>query len=203
MTGSGFTPDVEQWQAWRPDELEPRLRHLGEPWAFAAGWAIELFVGGEPRPHDDLEIVVRRESFPAVREALPELEWFVVGDGAAWPLDDAPEEPFQTWGREGANGLWRIDVFRDRWEGDTWVCRRDPAIRRPVAEVIDRTDDGVPYLAPEVVLLFKAKAAREKDELDLERALPLLEPARRAWLADALRLVHPGHAWIDVVEPPA
>ena len=69
--------------------------------------------------------------------------------------------------------------------------------------MIDRTDDGVPYLAPEVVLLFKAKAAREKDELDLGRALPLLEPARRAWLADALRLVHPGHAWIDVVEPPA
>ena len=200
MTGSGFTPDLEQWQAWRPDELEPRLRHLEEPWAFAAGWAIELFVGGEPRPHDDLEIVVRRESFPAVQDALPELEWFVVGDGAAWPLDGAPEEPFQTWGREGANGLWRIDVFRDRWEGDTWVCRRDPAIRRPVAEVIDRTGDGVPYLAPEVVLLFKAKAAREKDELDLERALPLLEPARRAWLADALRLVHPGHAWIDVVE---
>ena len=30
-------------------------------------------------------------------------------------------------------------------------------------------------------------------------ALPLLGPDRRAWLADALRLVHPGHAWIDLV----
>ena len=202
MTSSGFTPDLEQWDAWHPEELEPRLRQLEELWAFAAGWAIELFVGGEPRPHDDLEIVVGRESFPAVQAALPELELFVVGDGAAWPLDDAPEEPFQTWGRERSSGLWRIDVFRDRWEGDTWVCRRDPAIRRPVAEVIDHTEDGVPYLAPEIVLLFKAKAAREKDERDLERALPLLERARRAWLADALRLVHPGHAWIDVVDAP-
>ena len=140
MTGSGFTPDLERWDAWRPDELAPRLRHLQEPWAFAAGWAIDLFLGGEPRSHDDLEIVVRREGFPAVQAALPELEWFVVGDGAGWPLDDAPEEPFQTWGRERSNGLWRIDVFRDRWDGDTWVCRRNPAIRRPLAEVIDLTE---------------------------------------------------------------
>ena len=49
---------------------------------------------------------------------------------------------------------------------------------------------------PEVVLLFKAKHAREKDDGDFDAALPHLEPERRRWLADALELVHPGHRWL-------
>ena len=108
------------------------------------------------------------------------------------PIDDASDELHQTWGLDRSAGCWRLDVFREPWEGDTWVCRRDPALRRPVAEAIEHTRDGIPYLAPELVLLFKAKHAREKDQADLARALPLLEPARRQWLGDALRLVHPG-----------
>jgi hypothetical protein len=54
---------------------------------------------------------------------------------------------------------------------------------------------------PEIVLLFKARhAGRERDRADLARALPLLTPDQRRWLGDALRLVHPGHAWIPLVE---
>lgn len=116
------------------------------------------------------------------------------------PIDDASDELHQTWGLDRSAGCWRLDVFREPWEGDTWVCRRDPALRRPVAEAIEHTRDGIPYLAPELVLLFKAKHARGKDQADLARALPLLEPARRSWLGDALRLVHPGHEWIALVE---
>jgi hypothetical protein len=53
------------------------------------------------------------------------------------------------------------------------------------------------------VLLFKAKhAARDKDAADFARALPLLNVQRRHWLADALRVVHPGHDWITLVADP-
>ncbi len=45
----------------------------------------------------------------------------------------------------------------------TWVCRRDPSITLPYSELILHTRTGVPYLAPEVVLLFKAKHLRPKD----------------------------------------
>jgi hypothetical protein len=57
----------------------------------------------------------------------------------------------------------------------------------------------VPYQRPEVVLLMKAKHARDKDVADLTATLPLLSPAQRGWLAGALRRIHPGHAWIDRV----
>jgi hypothetical protein len=94
-----------------------------------------------------------------------------------------------------------VDVFREPWDGLTWVCRRDPSIRRPIADAIDRDSRGIPYLAPEIVLLFKAKhAAREKDAADFARAVPMLEVQRRRWLAGALRIVHPGHDWIALVD---
>jgi hypothetical protein len=65
---------------------------------------------------------------------------------------------------------------------------------------IEHDPNGIPYLAPEIVLLFKAKhAARDKDAADFARALPLLDAQRRQWLADALRIVHPGHDWLTLV----
>ena len=98
--------------------------------------------------------------------------------------------------REPTSGAWRLDIFSEPSDGDTWICRRDRRIRLPHDHVIERTADGIPYGRPEIVLLFKAKHVGPKDEADLEAVLPHLEPDRRRWLADALELVHPGHAWL-------
>ena len=106
-------------------------------------------------------------------------------------------ETHQTWVREPATCLWRLDVFREPHDGDTWVCRRDERIRMPYARLIERTDEGIPYMRPEVVLLFKAKHERAKDDEDFEAVVPHLDPERRRWLEDALGLVHPGHRWLE------
>jgi hypothetical protein len=87
--------------------------------------------------------------------------------------------------------------LREPSDGDTWICRRDPKIRLPYGQVIERAADGIPYGRPEIILLYKAKhALRERDQRDFEAVLPDLEPERRRWLAEALDLVHPGHAWL-------
>jgi hypothetical protein len=91
---------------------------------------------------------------------------------------------------------WRLDVFREPFDGGEWVCRRDETIRMGYDELIRRTDDGIPYLRPDVTLLFKAKHARSKDEGDFAAALPRLDGEERRWLRDALELVHPGHRWL-------
>ena len=104
----------------------------------------------------------------------------------------------QTWAREPAAGRWRFDVFREPHEHDVWVCRRDGSLRRPYSEIICRTADGIPYLVPEVVLLFKAKAARPKDRADLDVTWPVMTREQRAWLLEALALVHPGHEWLGL-----
>jgi hypothetical protein len=194
--GELVEPDPH-WRAWSPEEVGRRLAGCPARWAVAAGWAVDLFLGRRTREHDDLEVAVPAADFPAVRAALPGLEFEVIGSGRRWPLaDPAFGVCHQTWGRDRRGGPYRVDVFREPHDGDTWVCRRDPTLRRPYAEVIRRTGDGLPYLAPEIVLLFKARHDRPKDRADLAVALPRLDPPARAWLHTALTRIHPEHPWL-------
>jgi hypothetical protein len=87
-------------------------------------------------------------------------------------------------------------VFREPHDGDTWICRRAETIRLPYRDIIHHTRDGIPFLAPELVLLFKAKHARPKDQADFEAVLPYLSAAQRGRLAELLSRVHPEHDWL-------
>lgn len=199
----GFVPDLEAWDAWTPEQVAARLREVTAPWCVAGGWAIDLFLGGKRREHGDLEIAVPRARFVKIREALPELTFFAVGSGCAWDLAEHPEAlevHHQTWAMDPVSRKWRLDVFREPHEGDIWIARRDPRIQMPYAELILHTADGIPYLRPEVALLFKAKSLIPKNEDDFAAALPYLSVESRAWLGDAIALVHPGHVWLDALE---
>jgi len=192
-------PDDAEWNAWTPQEAARRLADVDVPWAVSAGWAIDLFLGRERREHEDFEIAVPADRFDDVAAALGELEFHVVTRGLAEPVAGASElmaETHQTWGLDRAANAWRIDVFREPHDGDDWVARRDESIRLPYDELIEHTADGIPYERPEVVLLFKAKHARPKDEADLAAVLPQLNVKRRRLLAEWIERVHPGHFWL-------
>lgn len=192
--------DLDAWDSWSPAEAAQRLEELAAPWYVAAGRALDLYLGRQTREHDDLEIGVPAHRFAEVRDVLVDLELVVVGDGKAWPAtSETLSAHHQTWVRERGGGPWRVDVFREPWDGDVWVCRRDPRIRLRSANLIARTSDLIPYAQPEVVLLLKAKATRPKDEGDFATVLPHLDAGRRAWLSDALALVHPGHPWLEAL----
>ena len=197
-----FAPDLTKWDAWNPVEAANRLAGLDVPWFVAAGWSLDLFLGGEMREHEDLEIAVPHERFGEIRASLVELDIFVpIGEGLVRRFEDLSSDEFaathQSWAREPSTGLWRLDVFREPSQGDTWICRRDSQIRLPFAAVIARTRDAIPYAQPEITLLYKAKRTRDKDEADFAAVLPLLTLPRRQWLAWALHLHHPGHRWLE------
>jgi hypothetical protein len=192
-----FEPDVSAWDPWHPTEAARRLAGVAVPWAVVAGWSLDLFRGEQTREHEDLEIGVPEEGFDAVREALVGLEVFAIVDSKAVEATAAAlAASHQTWVREPATGVWRLDVIREPWEDDMWICRRDPRIRRPRSELIEHTPDDIPYQRPEIALLFKAKHAREKDRRDFDEVVPLLDGDARAWLREALALAHPGHDWL-------
>jgi hypothetical protein len=197
-------PYESKWQAWRPEQVARLLAALRVPWYVAGGWALELFLGGGHREHDDLEIAAPNSRFDEVVKALGALEIFLITDRTeATPLAEARGRFFdthQTWVREPATGFWRFDVFREPSDGDTWICRREPKLRMPYARLIEWTDDGIPYGRPEVILLMKAKHSKlEKNHRDLDATLPRLDGERRAWLRDAVAQVHPGHEWLDAL----
>jgi aminoglycoside-2''-adenylyltransferase len=194
---TGFT-----WAPWTPQEVASHLASADVPWAFAAGWAIELFRGEGGREHEDIEVAVPIAGFAALQKALEPYEFDIVGPDQKWAISDrqAFVQTHQTWLRDPLTGVYVLDVFREPHDGNVWICRRDSSIRRPYSEVIHRTKDGLPYIAPEIVLLFKARWSRPKDEDDLNGVLPLLDAQARRWLRHALEKVHPGHAWIARVE---
>lgn len=100
------------------------------------------------------------------------------------------------WCRRGPREPWRIQVMLDESSGDEWVSRRDERIRRPITSIGLVTVRGIPYLAPEIQLFYKADNRRPKDETDFAAALPVLTKPQRQWLSDALSLVYgPGHPW--------
>ena len=186
------------WRPIRPEEAARRLDGVAAPWAVAAGWAIDLFVGRERREHEDIEIAIPAAALPAVTERFGDLDfWVPVGGGTLAPLAEADlDDTHQTWALDTNANEWRIDLFREPSENGEWVCRRDDRIRLPYDELIEHTAGGIPYVRPEVVLLFKAKQARPKDEADLAAVLPLLDASRKRLLAEWLELVHPGHFWL-------
>ncbi|MFI7546947.1 nucleotidyltransferase domain-containing protein [Actinoplanes sp. NPDC049599] len=193
-----MTPGVDAWQPYAPRELADRLAGLPAPWAVAGGWAVDLFLGRITRAHHDLEITLPAATFGLLTRLFPGWEFHVPRSGTLTPADPVSlAADFQTWALDPVTRTWRFDVFREPHDGDTWICRRDPRIRRPYAEVVLRTPDGIPFVAPEVALLFKAKGPRDTDEHDLAAVLPELGPARRDWLATALAVAHPGHPWRD------
>ena len=188
-----------RWDAWRPEDVARLLAGVSAPWYVAAGWALDLFRGEQTREHGDLEIAVPAPDFGAVRDALAGYHFEVIGSGRAWPLDSPAFDVMrQTWVSEPATGVYRLDIFREPQRDGAWVCSRDPTIRLPYEQIIRRTADGIPYLAPEIVLLFKAKhSAEPKNQADFAGALPLLGDRAAGWLRWALARVHPGHPWIS------
>jgi len=60
------------------------------------------------------------------------------------------------------------------------MFRRNHSVHEPLDVITGRTPENIPYLIPEIVLLFKATTASPTDEADLYRCLPLIPDSRRA-----------------------
>jgi hypothetical protein len=190
--------DARWSSCWTPDQVTHHLSGAATPWCVAAGWALDLFRGRQTREHGDIEIAVPAAGFLDIRGRFPAYIFDAVGNGRNWE-DATPDElaaTHQTWLRDPGTGGYLLDVFREPHQGDIWICRRDETIQFPYRDIIHYTEDAIPYLAPELVLLFKAKHARPKDQADFDETVPHMTPDQRATLADLLARVHPGHRWL-------
>ncbi|WP_236257822.1 nucleotidyltransferase domain-containing protein [Streptomyces hygroscopicus] len=178
------------------------------PWWIAGGYAIELAVGRELRPHGDLDVLVLRRDQARVRDLLTDWDLYVadppgLGQLRPWRSGETLQPPLHDiWCRRTPEAPWSVQLMLDEAEGTHWVSRRTPRIRLPIERLGRRSGTGIPYLAPEVQLYYKAKATREKDETDFEAVLPLLGEPQRIWLANAIAVTAPDHPWRRRLMPP-
>lgn len=188
------------WEPASPAEVAQIFSRSRVHWWIAGGYAIELAAGRRVRQHSDIDVLVLRPDQLAVQRALAGWQWHAAdppGTLRPWQLgEQLPSGVHDIWCRPGPEQPWRIQVMLDGSHSGDWVSRRDQRIRRPIAGLGSVTAGGIPYLAPEVQLFYKAANPRPKDEIDFATALPMLNEAQRQWLADALRLVYgTGNAW--------
>jgi hypothetical protein len=101
------------------------------------------------------------------------------------------------WGRPRGSDSWVIEILLEEREGADWVYRRDPRIRRSADDILDRTRAGLPFLRPEIQLLYKSKDPRARDERDFAAAWSRLSSNARRWLTRALTSVSAVHPWVD------
>jgi hypothetical protein len=171
-------------------------------WCIAGGWALDLFLARQTRPHADVDLAILRDDQLALRRHLAGWELRVAASGSLhdWPADEHLRLPLHEIHASRAHGDPRdLEFLLNERSDDLWIYRRHPVITLPLDRAILRANDGLPILAPEIVLLFKSKAPRAHDEADFVAALNVLGRERREWLAAALTTVDPGHRWIPAL----
>ncbi|TAH49063.1 MAG: hypothetical protein EYC68_18180 [Chloroflexota bacterium] len=194
IASSGFTP---------VENLAQELFELRAAWHIVGGWALDLFLGRVQRVHHDLDVEIAYADQLSLREYMTARGWKFVT-----PFEKRLEvwqpatrlEPPRHQAHAHRDGAF-IDFLLSDIEGGVWRYRREPSIVQVMERISMKAEQGIPYLAPEIILLFKSRNTsgkdRSKDESDFRETLPHLEPARRAWLRWALLAADPTHTWIE------
>lgn len=169
-------------------------------WWVCGGWAVDLRLGRQTRPHSDVEITVPRIELGRLRQHFADWSSRVVrhcADGLRaeeWDGAAAIELPDHELHLTSPDGE-ALEVLLSEVDGGLWRYRRDTRVSLPLARYGQRSAEGIPFAAPETVLLHKARQPRPVDEQDFAALLPVLSTAQRDWLSAALDAAHPDCGW--------
>jgi hypothetical protein len=80
------------WDPMSPYDAAVWFANISVPWWIAGGWAIDLFLNRETRPHADLDVGVLRRDVGRVLSSIPSWESFEAKDGALIRLWNTPRD---------------------------------------------------------------------------------------------------------------
>lgn len=190
-----------------PREVQSLFSQAPFRWWIAGGWALDLFLGKQSRPHFDTDVAVARQDQMAAQQFLRGWDFQYAIPGTSDPVvfkswghgRTLGREIHGSWARENSASPWRFEVLLHEVEHGVWSFRYFSDVQHPVESIGTRTPDGIPYLQPEIALLYKSARLREVDEQDFRRVLPHLSRRQRAQLAEDLRRFSPGHQWVALL----
>lgn len=192
-------------------EVAETLGGLRAPFYFAGGWAIDLHLGRVTREHHDVDALVMRRDHLLLHKALKQFSLKKIiphpdgmppnrGTIVEWRPGDKLELPVhQINAYRVGESEPAFQVMLAESRGGEWIFRRNPDVSMPLSRMGFHPLWGLPYLAPEIVLLFKAKHLEARDRADFDHAIPALSVGARQWLRDAIEKTHPGHEWLKVL----
>ena len=203
------------------------LKSGGFGYAFCGGQAIDLFLGYESRTHGDIDVCAYwsdRDGIIRFMQSRGFSVYEMLGGGRAHRITDISRQIREKRNifcfRDGCSlvrvypldendccrleffhiGQTELDfiefLFNDRSETD-FEYARDREIKREIGRAV-LFADGVPYLAPELCLLYKSTdTERDGYQRDFELACRAMSAEQQSWLQSALKRLYPqGHKWI-------
>lgn len=175
-------------------------------WLLCGGWGVDAWLGRQTRDHGDFDITIFHDDQRAIFDHLN--GWKLVGHDP-----NVRDDTKELWdGRildlpahihaDPGDGT-KFEVILNARRDEEWVVSDSPRITLPLGACQQQSAWGVPTLAPEVILFYKATAEpatftgkRPWDEADFITLLPHLEDGPRSWLRSAITVVNPQHPWL-------
>jgi hypothetical protein len=198
---SAVTHDHPSLDRWAPMTLDVAAALFeGAPfrWWIGGGRALELHLGRSWRSHGDTDVGIIRRDAGRIGAWLSGRELWVASRGGVhlWAGDDlsADRHENNVWVLNRARTAWCLDLTVGAGTADEWVYRRNETIRRRWPDAVLPGPGGVPYLAPDIQLLFKSLNRRPKDDRDAREVIPLLTARQQRFLDVHLPPSHPWRA---------
>lgn len=202
------------------------LSNVPVTWAVCGGFALDLFIWKNIRKHGDIDICAfERDRDVLCRHMLSRDGWNVYefrGGGKVRPLGKGSrseagrnlmcvrdgcdlvkfhpsDEDGLLWYEFFHTGITELNYLEflfNTIEGNYFVFSGQTGIKRDLSQAI-LFRDGIPYLAPEMALLFKASNPENPDyRLDFDEAFPRMSAKQRQWFLESLNTLYPGgHRW--------
>lgn len=198
-------------------------------WAFCGGYAIDLFLNQTTRKHGDIDICVFENDRDRIIVHMRNAGWNVyqfLGGGKVRRIlpgdasdsgrnlmcvkencalvDFFPCDEHHTfWYVFHHTGMKKLDYLEflfNQTDGNDLIIHSVPMAKRAMEKAILHNGD-LPYLAPEIALLYKAANAEQPEyQQDYERSLPHLNNEQADWLQRNLQMRYPqGHRWLKTV----
>jgi hypothetical protein len=200
-------PDATNVAALQPKDIQTFLSGAPFRWWIAGGWALDLFMGEQTRPHFDVDVMIARMDQGAAQKYLSRWDFhYAVRNGDNVVL--RPWEPGQILGRE-VHGVWARQTPDSPWcfefwlseiDEEIWSFRYNGAVQHHLRLVGRCTAESISYLNPEIALLYKAARMRQVDVDDFQQVLPRLSSDQRLQLAADVLRCWSEHPWLGLLK---
>ncbi len=201
------------------------LQGLDVQWAFCGGYAIDLFLNKETRKHGDIDICVFENDRNRITEYMLANGWLVyqfLGQGKLRVLSAGDRSEFgrnlmclkdgcklvkfypcaekdvvlHEFFHTGIEHLDYIEFLFNQVQKDHFIVKQEAGLTRELHKTILYNQE-LPFLAPELALLYKASNADLPEyQHDYELAISHLDDEQLSWFRNGLEILYPqAHPW--------
>lgn len=201
------------------------MNNVNIPWAICGGFAIDLFLKKDIRTHSDIDICVFEKDREKILRYMLQNNWNVYefrGQGKVRPLNAASlsetgrnfmctngecdivnfypceEENFlyHEFIHTGIKEFNYVEFLFNITDEDYFVFDKNQGIKRELSKEI-LLNSGIPYLAPEIVLLYKSSWSENVEyQYDFEQTYWQMNDEQKMWFSQNLDVLYSkGHRW--------